>query len=80
MSPENIIAKFIDKIGNEDFVQPKDLVNIGLFGSSASVRDALNKGVFSFLKVSPHRILISTDSVVNHLRTSLAENAIRGKF
>lgn len=52
MSPENIIAKFIDKIGNEDFVQPKDLVNIGLFGSSASVRDALNKGVFSFLKVS----------------------------
>lgn len=67
----SIIEKFESKLGSEDFVSPAKLVNCGMYGSRAAVRNALDKGVFPFLKVSSHRVLIPRESVLEYLRKSL---------
>lgn len=70
MSLQNIIKKFEEKLGSEDFIKPSQLVSIGLFGSQTAVRLALRKGVLPFIRVSTHRILIPRESILDHLRKS----------
>jgi hypothetical protein len=73
MSPENIIKKFEERLGNEDFIRPSQLVSIGLFGSTAAVRNALRDGILPFIKVSSHRTLIPRECVLEHLRKSCSQ-------
>lgn len=69
---QEIIDKFIAKLGNEDFLLPPKLVDCGLYGSLAAVRTAMRQNVFPSIKVSPHRILISRDGVIDHIRKNLS--------
>ncbi|CRX39578.1 hypothetical protein [Estrella lausannensis] len=68
MSNQKIIQKFIDRLGEEDFIPPSRLVEIGLFGSLTGVRQALEKGVLPRIKVTSHRSLIPRESVIQFLQ------------
>lgn len=70
MSIEEIIAQFEKKLGNDDFFSPSQLVKAGVFGSKTSCRNALIKGTFPCLKISPGRTLIPRASIIAYLRNS----------
>lgn len=72
MTPENIIEKFSERLGDTDFIQPAALIKAGLFGSATSVRNSIKKGLFPCLRVSSHRLLIPKESVLEHLRKSFS--------
>lgn len=72
MSQNTIIEKLTQKLGSGDFLRPIALAKAGLFGSVTAVRHALKKGVLPSLRVSPRRVLIPKESVIEHLQKNLS--------
>jgi hypothetical protein len=72
MHQEEIVQKFAKKLGNTEFVSTSKLVDVGLYGSTAAVQKAVERGDFSCLHVSRHRTLILTQSVIDHIKRNLS--------
>lgn len=72
MNQKTIIEKITEKLGDKEFLRPNALVKTGLFGSVTAVRHALKKGVLPSLRVSPRRVLIPKESVIEHLQRNLS--------
>ena len=73
MTKQIIIQKFIDKLGEGDFVKKKTLVNIGLFGSLNGVDIAIRNGSIPSIKISPNRTLIFRESVIEYIKKSISD-------
>lgn len=67
MSVQKIIESFEKELGSEEYVSPARLVEIGIFASYFAVMKAIRKGTIPCLKISPHRHLIPTKSIIEYL-------------
>lgn len=63
----DIIQKIESLLPTEEFIKPSDLLRVGLFRSSTAIRNAIDRGEFTFIKVSRNR-LIHRESIIKWLR------------
>lgn len=72
MTPQQkIIQKFEERLGNDEFVTPHHLIEIGLFGSHTALSKVLQKGVITCLRVSRNRTLIPREEVLKFIHENI---------
>lgn len=68
-----LIEEIDTKIGNTPFYTLPQLVEVNLFGSMLSARDALKNGKISFIRISSRRSVIPRASLLEYLKTNLSK-------
>ena len=58
------------------FVKPKFLCDIGVFGSHSAAVHAIQDGAMAHIKVSPYRVLIEKQAVLDFLKSKFRSNNV----
>lgn len=75
LSPQifDLVADQLTKqLGDRQFFTPRELTDIGIFGSLSNARDVLKEGNLRFIRISARRSVVPRAALLEYLRHNLS--------
>jgi hypothetical protein len=73
---QSLVDEFDKLLGNKPYCTGTQLIEIGLFGSTAAVTAALKRGTLPSVKISPKRTVVPRSAVLDYFRNNLVSNSM----
>ena len=70
---DNLVQEFDELLGKKPYFTLTQLIELGLFGSSAAAATALKRGILPCIKMGPKRTVIPRSAVLGFFKENLMQ-------
>jgi hypothetical protein len=75
---DSLVKELTNKLGDHPFYTLRQLTSINFFGSMPAARKALQEGRLPFFKISPRRLVVTRQSLIEYLEKNCVQRTCEG--